>query len=261
MADAADEAAAIIAENRLTRRRLPSLPAECRPRDEVAAYRVQNRVHARLREAGWGDVTGHKIGCTTDIMQRYLGIDRPCAGGVLSRNVRQRSGDFRVGDFCRVGVECELVVRLSDDLPARATPYERDAVAPAIGSWMAGIEIVDDRYVDYRALDVWTLVADDFFQAACVLSDECRDPVDPFAVRGRMSINGEPVGGGTGRDILGDPLAALAWLANARIREDRLLKAGEFVFLGSMARTQWVSPGDRVTAALDGIGRAEALFV
>ena len=39
---------------------------------------------------------------------------------------------------------------------------------------MAAIEVVDDRYADYRALDAPTLVADDFFNAACVLGRRSR---------------------------------------------------------------------------------------
>ena len=108
---------------------------------------------------------------------------------------------------------------------------------------MAAIEVVDDRYEDYRALDVPTLIADDFFNAACVLGVPVaawRD-LDLAALRGRMSINGADVGTGRGGDILGHPLEALAWLANALVARGSCLESGEFV-LGSVVETRWVGP-------------------
>ena len=70
---------------------------------------------------------------------------------------------------------------------------------------------------DYRSLDTPTLIADDFFNAGCVLGDpvESWRELDLAAVQGRMTINGGEVGRGRGGDILGHPLKALAWLANA----------------------------------------------
>ena len=48
-------------------------------------------------------------------------------------------------------------------------------MAGAVASCMAGMEIVDDRYVDYKSLDTPTLIADDFFDAGCVLGSAVSD--------------------------------------------------------------------------------------
>ena len=122
---------------------------------------------------------------------------------------------------------------------------------------MAAIEVVDDRYEDYRALDVPTLIADDFFNAACVLGVPVaawRD-LDLAALRGRMSINGADVGTGRGGDILGHLLEALAWLANALVARGSCLESGEFVLLGSVVETRWVGAGDRVEVEIEGSAR------
>lgn len=66
----------------------------------------------RFCTPGWplhsGPVTGHKIGCTTAVMQTFLRIPNPCAGGVFERTVhrspargwarRFRAGGGRVRD-------------------------------------------------------------------------------------------------------------------------------------------------------------------
>jgi 2-oxo-3-hexenedioate decarboxylase/2-keto-4-pentenoate hydratase len=128
-AEAIERAAELLARARLDRTRLDRLPDDCRPPDLAAAYAVQDALHARLTAAGCGAISGHKIGCTTPVMQQFLGIDHPCAGGVFAPSVRHERGSFRLGDFLRVGVECEIAVRLANDLPASGAPYRRARVA------------------------------------------------------------------------------------------------------------------------------------
>ena len=121
---------------------------------------------------------------------------------------------------------------------------------------MAAIEIVEDRYVDYATLDTPTLIADDFFAAGCVLGPE-RPGLPPGGladVGATMLVDGEPVGRGTGRDVLGDPLNALAWLARSASERGAPLRAGELVLLGSLVATHWLEPGDAVSVRNDALG-------
>ena len=83
MSAEAIEAAALLCRARLERRRVAGLPEACRPPDEASAYVVQDALHQKLSAAGLGTLAGHKIGCTTAVMQRFLGINNPCAGGDL----------------------------------------------------------------------------------------------------------------------------------------------------------------------------------
>ena len=256
------QAAALLCAARLERRRFERLPEACRPADEASAYAIQDALHERLSAAGWGALAGHKIGCTTPVMQRFLDIANPCAGGVFAPTVQHERGAFRHADFVHVGVECEIAVRLAQDLPAEGAPYDRHSVADGVGACMAAIEVVDDRYQDYRSLDTPTLIADDFFNAGCMLGAplETWHALDLAALRGRMSVNGAEVGTGMGGDILGHPLEALAWFANGLAARGRHLKAGEFVLLGSVVETRWLERGDRVEIEIEGLGSARAEF-
>lgn len=251
------QAAELLMQQRLSLTPIGPLPAALAPRTLTEGYAIQGELNRLLVEAGMGQPVGHKIGCTTPVMQAYVNINQPCAGRICSETVLHRRGIVPRHGFVRLGIECEIAVRLSRDLPPRAQPYDRQAVSDAVGEVMAAIELVDERYQDFHALGVPTLVADDFFNAGCVLSDPVKDwrGLDLAALRGRTWINGAEVASGLGELVMGHPLNALAWLANAQ-SEHRLpgLKAGEFIMLGSVVQTQWLSAGDRVQIAIDGLG-------
>jgi 2-keto-4-pentenoate hydratase len=149
-------------------------------------------------------------------MQAYLDIPHPCGGSVFAGGVHPSGASLRHADFVRVGVECEIAVRLARDLVPSAAPFTAETAAQAIEAYLPAIEIVDDRYVDWQTLGAPTLVADDFFAAGCVLGKPVARSMAPGLLElvGRAVINGHEVGRGTGADVLGHPHHALAWLAN-----------------------------------------------
>ena len=253
----------MLSAGRLNHERMGTLPDDLRPRNEVEAYNVQDALHEHYSAAGQGEVVGHKIGCTTLVMQRFLGIDNPCAGAVLNGTAHLADGKFVHGDLLHPGVECEIAVRLGADLAPDGAPYARASVEPAVGAMMAAIEVVDDRWHDYKSMDTPTLIADDFFGAGCVLGPGVKEwrSLDPSTIKGAMDINGEVVGTGVGSDIMGHPLEALAWLANLMASRGTTLRAGQFVLLGSVVETHWVEQGDVVNIELEGLGKAVARFV
>ncbi|MCW5625820.1 MAG: fumarylacetoacetate hydrolase family protein [Burkholderiales bacterium] len=252
----------MLAEHRLSLKPLDTLPPELRPTDEAQAYRVQDALHALLSTRGLGRVSGHKIGCTTPVMQAFLNIPNPCGGGVFETTVHASPASIAHAGFVRVGVECEIVVELGRALPPQPAPYTREMLADAVVACRAGMEIVDARYVDYSRLDTPTLIADDFFDAGCVLGPRIADwrGLDLAALTGITWINGEEVGRGRGSDVMGHPLEALAWLANQRSRRGLGIEAGDFVFTGSVVATKWLEPGDHVVMEVEGLGRIEATF-
>jgi 2-keto-4-pentenoate hydratase len=254
-------AAQAIATARRNRVALKALPAAAAPANEAAGYRVQRAVHDLLLPVT-GALVGYKIGCTSKVMQQYLNIPHPCGGGVFARGVHESGVRLRASDFVRVGVECEIAVRLARDLPQARAPFTEASVTEAIEAYLPAIEIVDDRYEKWETLGAPTLVADDFFAAGCVLGAPVARAAVPdlLAVTGRALINGEEAGRGTGADVLGHPHHALAWLANHLAREGRGLHAGQIVLTGSLVKTVWLAAGDHVEMELDGLGRVKATF-
>jgi 2-oxo-3-hexenedioate decarboxylase/2-keto-4-pentenoate hydratase len=255
------EAAKAIASARRTCTPLQPLDPAIAPGDEAEGYRIQDAVHAVLAPQ-IGPLVGYKIGCTSAVMQRYLGIPHPCGGGVFARGVHASGVSLRHADYVRVGVECEIAVRMGRDL-APGDAFTADSVAGAIDAYHPAIEIVDDRYADWRTIGAPALVADDFFAAGCVLGAAVPRAAAPdlLAVTGVALINGVEVGRGSGADVLGHPHAALAWLAGHLAAQRKILRAGQIVLTGSLVQTVWLKAGDNVAMQLAGLGTVTAEFV
>jgi len=255
-------AAGIIATARRSCAALKALPDETRPADEAEGYRVQRAVHDLLLPST-GPLVGYKIGCTSAVMQEYLQIPHPCGGGVFARGVYESGARLRAADFVRVGVECEIAVRMGRDLLPSEEPFTAEWVMEAIEAYLPAIEVVDDRYEEWEKLGAPTLIADDFFAAGCVLGAPLPRNAAPdlLSVTGRALINGEEAGRGTGADVLGHPHHALAWLANHLASEGKGLHAGQIVLTGSLVKTVWLKAGDHAVMELEGLGRVEASFL
>lgn len=253
--------AEILAAVRVNQTPLSTPPVEAIPHDEADAYRIQDALH-NLLSPDFGAQVGYKIGCTSTVMQVYLGIDHPCAGGLYRGGVHESGVSLPYRNYIHVGVECEIAVRLGSDVVGADVPFTADSIAPFVDAYYPAIEIVDDRYADWRGVDPRVLIADDFFAAGCVLGLPVARAAAPdlLSVVGRALINGREVGRGTGADVLGHPHHALAWLANHLAASGKTLRAGDIVLTGSLVKTAWLDAGDQVSMELSGLGSVAVRF-
>ena len=70
-------------------------------------------------------------------------------------------------------------------------------------------------------------------------------------------IDGQEATTGTGADALGDPRAALAWLANNHAVQGAALRAGDVVTTGVCGRPSRIATGNHVVADFGALGTAE----
>tara|TARA_B100001167_G_C16727559_1_gene284303 strand:- start:591 stop:1055 length:465 start_codon:yes stop_codon:yes gene_type:complete len=145
---------------------------------------------------------------------------------------------------------------LEQDLPASAAPYDRESVARAVAALMPAFELVDDRGADYTDLYFLNVAADNSWNAGIVLGEAVIDwqDIDLVAATGTMTINGQPAGVGTGGDVLGHPLEALAWLANNLAERGKSLQKDMIVMTGSIVSTKFLNKGDEVQFEIDTLG-------
>ena len=84
-------AAEFLVQSRLEGGATSTPPNELVPETELDGYAVQAVVHQILQKAGYGRLIGHKIGCTTEVMQKFLNIDYPCAGEIFNTTVFEKT--------------------------------------------------------------------------------------------------------------------------------------------------------------------------
>jgi 2-oxo-3-hexenedioate decarboxylase/2-keto-4-pentenoate hydratase len=241
------------------RRPTEVLPAEVYPASLDEAYAVRRAFQALEEERGRGPVAGHKIGLTTPIMQKLCGIDEPCWGTIFASEVHRRRAELAAASYCRIGVETEIALVLGEDL-ARGGGRER--VAAAVESAAAAIELLDDLCYDYKRLDAAAIVAGNVWNEGIVLGAPVTGwrALDLAAAEARLAINGREIGRGHGADVMGNPLNALAWLADKLAAEGTPLRRGAIVMTGSMVPIQHPVAGDRVLVEVSGLGAAELVL-
>ena len=232
---------------------IADLPASLKPKTEDQGYAVQALVRDGL--SARGPSIGWKVGATTSAMQGLLNVPAPCAGEMHAAGRHDLHARLSSSSFTRVGIECEIAAELAAPLGG-AGPVDIAQARAAVRHLRPAAEIVDDRYGDFRQFGVASLIADFFFHAGLVLGAPVpgwRD-LDLETLEGTTAVNGEVKLRGRGADVLGNPLASLAWLANRVTALGRRLEPGQIVMLGSLPLPYWAKAGDRVTVTLHGLG-------
>ena len=234
------------------------LKGEEHPANLSEAYEVQDALCRLLCKDGADEIAGYKIALTSKAMQEMVKVDQPLSGAVLASRIRSAPAKLKLRDYQRLGVECELAVRLADSLPADRRPYDENSVFDAVAEIMPAFELIEDRRADYAQIDAESLVADNAWNAGVVLGKPLVDweDFDFVGSRGVLKINGKAQAEGKAGDALEHPLNALAWLANALIHRGHQLEAGMIVMTGSIVRTVFPEPGDELHFSLEGCGEA-----
>jgi 2-keto-4-pentenoate hydratase len=258
MQDATAQRAAewLLAEHKAGHR-FTALGPPAAPASISDAYDVQDRYVALLRREN-GEPAGYKIGLTSAAMQAFCRIDHPIAGVVLASRVHRSGAKIHRSEFGRLGLEFEIAVRISSDIPSATTAYTVETIAPHIGGVCAAIELVDDRAADYTSIDVRSLVADNSWNAGIVLSDFKPTWPDLAPLLGRATKNADAIGEGYGRDILGHPFNSVAWLATQLASRGAALKAGQIVMTGSVMKTIFPEEDAHYRFDIGGLGAVEA---
>jgi len=208
---------------------------------------------ATARMLGAARPAGFKIGATSTAMQAALGVTHPIAGFMTAEALHGSGSTLAFADLLNPGVECELAVHLQADLPPGAGAQAREAV----GELFAGIEVVERRLAPSLAGNPHMLVADRMYHAAAILGSPFagwRD-LDLCSLAGSITVNGVVCGSGVGGSLLGDPMAALAWLADsAEVAAFGGLRAGMVVMLGSVTLPVWLDGPAEVRVSFPPLG-------
>jgi 2-oxopent-4-enoate/cis-2-oxohex-4-enoate hydratase len=156
--------------------------------------------------------------------------------------------------------EGEIAFRLKKDLLGPGVT-ERD-VLDATATIIPCFEIVDSRIDDWK-IKIQDTIADNASCGVFVLGKDEVDPRDFDLPQLKMKVykNGELHSEGSRRAVQGNPLTAVAWLANTLGEFGIPLLAGEVILSGSLVPLIPVMAGDEVSLEIEGIGSCSCRFV
>ncbi|MCF2570808.1 fumarylacetoacetate hydrolase family protein [Brevibacterium sp. UCMA 11754] len=240
---------------------IDALPAEAVPATRAEAYAVQTR-YAELE----GQPTvGWKIAATSQAGQRHINVDGPLGGRVLSDRAHADGDAVSLNGNTMCLAEPEFV--LGSALAPRTNPYTLDDVLEAVTALHFGIELPSTRFTDVTAAGALQLIADNACGHRFVLGSAVKTtwaPADLAAVSMTADVDG-PSGHrtseGVGKNVLGDPVAALTWLVNELSAIDIGLVPGDFITTGTCSEPIPVEPGDSLSARFDDLGVVTCTFV
>ena len=212
--------------------------------DLPTAYRVQDALTARRIDRG-ARAIGWKLGYTSQAMRDQMGIDEPNWGPLLD-TMRLEPGATLPGGLLQPRVEPEIALVLDRDVD---TVLDVGAALASCREAVVVLEVVDSVWTGYR-MDIEHNTADGSSASYVVVG-----PALPLGVLDSVTVrlvrNGTVVATGSGRDALGHPAAALAWLTEALATRGRPLRAGDLVLTGGLTAAVPIEVGDVVHAEFE----------
>src|SRR5512139_834674 len=197
------------------------------------AYYISLRFLER-RLADGEKIVGKKIGVTSKPVQDMLDVRQPDFGFLTDRMHYPNGAAIPVaGNLIAPRAEAEIAFRLKSDLIG-PNVTEADVLA-ATDCIMPCFEIVDSRIRDWK-IRIQDTVADNASCGVFVLGDAEADPRrhDLPNLHVKVFKNGKPLSEGLGSAVQGNPLTAVAWLANTLGRYDIAFRAGDIILSGSV---------------------------
>ena len=225
--------------------------------DITDAYAIQ-QIQEKDFVARGHKVIGRKVGLTSLAMQRQLGVDSPDFGFFTDADLFEAGAAIPVDRFISPKVEPELAFVLEEDLGPGATLEE---ARKAVKSAHLAVEIIDSRVRDWDIRLVDTIADNASFGA--IVWDPT--PVDldleqATEVHASMALDGQVVGEGVGKDVMGDPLLPLPWLAGILDEQGTALRAGDIVLTGSFCGAVAFEAGQHLTVSYGPYGTIDVRF-
>lgn len=225
------------------------------------AYYISLRMVENRLEKDGETIVGKKIGVTSKVVQEMLGVHRPDFGYLTNTMEYPNNADIPVeGNLIQPRAEAEIGFRLKKDLVGPGVT-EAD-VLDATDYIMPCFEIVDSR-IDNWQIKIQDTIADNASCGVYALGTDTVDPRDVDLPNLKVTVykNGEFLSEGLGSAVQGNPLTAVAWLANTLGEYGIPFKAGEVILSGSLVPLESVGPGDKMEMDLEGVGRCAVNFV
>ena len=223
------------------------------------AYNVQAIVLAQRLNAG-RSIVGRKVGLTSKAMQQMLGVDQPDYGVILDDMIIVDGAEYAAANLLQPRIEPEIAFMMKKALNGPNVTAEQ--VVDATDYVFPSLEVIDSRIRDWK-IKLQDTIADNASSARVVVGTNrvYLDGLDLAEEELVFEKNGEELGRATGAAVLGNPVNAVAWLANTLAHYNAGINAGDIVMPGALTGATPVKAGDSIKASFKRVGTVSVRFV
>ncbi|WP_226036061.1 2-keto-4-pentenoate hydratase [Aquibacillus saliphilus] len=222
------------------------------------AYQIQLDI-IDYRKKNGAKVVGKKIGLTSKAMQDMLGVSTPDYGHLLDSMMYREDTAISLDQFIQPKIEFEIGFVLKEKLKGPGVTIEdvikaTDYVVPAV-------EIIDSRIRDWK-IKFEDTVADNGSSAGAIIGKDSKQlsEIDLPEVKMSLYKNDQSIDTAYGSAVMGNPVEAVAWLANEVGAYDISLDAGEVILAGALSKAIPIEDGDHFKAVFENLGTVSATF-
>ncbi len=217
------------------------------------AYGVQLRNAARHLHHG-ARLTGYKIGLTSREAQKHFGVFEPDFGHLFGNMAIAEDGEIVVSELIQPKIEGEIAFVMKKELKGPGATA-MDALA-AVDAAFVSMEIIDSRIQNWKIKAIDT-IADNGSSSRYVIGTKpvSLKDLDLPLLGMAFSKNGEVQDTGAAAAVMGNPLNAVAFLANELAKFDRSLLPGQIVLSGAISSMVPVKAGEHYTCEVAKLGK------
>ncbi len=222
------------------------------------AYAIAKAV-ADLKLADGHTIKGHKVGLTSKAMRSLSGATEPDYGFLYDDWFAPEASQVPRSRMNRPLVEVEIAFVLGTAL--RGPSVNAADVIRATDFVLPALEIVDSRFTGRGATPLIDTIADGASCGFVVLGGNPAKltDVDLRRMSATLSINGDIMESGSAAAVMGNPINAVAWLANKLHEFGVGMEAGNVVLSGSFLKAVPFDAGDSLLALYDQLGEVSLM--
>ena len=229
------------------------------PESVIEAYAVQEEVvdSFNLSPIGW------KVGCTTEMAQKFSGMTEPFFGVMFAETTFDAPKSDISLYMNKPIIEPELCFEVEGDIADIGIKYNANNIIKHIKSITPVIEIVDARYEkgwDIKALET---ISDNGVHSCLVKGAKLSNWHDYDRLNSEVNlfIDNEFKCGGRGKNVLNDPLNSISWLANKLIERGQYIQSGEIITTGNTCdKPIFAEKNKTIKAVFDNLGEVEMVL-
>jgi len=226
--------------------------------DIADAYKIQS-AWMDIKKSSGRTVSGYKIGLTSRVMQKVMGIDEPDYGMLLDDMVFENNSEIDAQAFLDPKIEVELAFFLKEKLFGDNVTIED--VMNATDHVMPALELIAAR--TYRVhpdtgykRNVRDTISDNAANAGVIVGGTPIKPkeIDLRWIGAMMMRNDIIEESGVSGAVLNHPANGVAWLAKKYTAHGIALQPGQIILAGSFTRPVEVRSGDTFNVDFHNMG-------